>query len=150
MLELRSTQITDAALISGTLLIYLIPLVPQAVLDVVFNDDPEKASGISRAVITVLGGIEQVGDQLWRPAILIGILALTAGVCVHLRQRFAARAARPAAGDPARAVGDRRRRSERHHRRAARHVARETAAAAAAALLCGAAGGGSLLVPRRR
>ena len=81
------------ALIAGTLLIYLIPLVPQAVLDVVFNDDPDKASGISRGVIEFLGGIEEVGSQLWRPALLIGFLALAAGFCVHLRQRFAARAA---------------------------------------------------------
>ena len=54
-----------SALITGTLLIYLIPLVPQAVLDVVFNDDPEKASGISRGVIDILGGIDLVGAGLW-------------------------------------------------------------------------------------
>ena len=82
-----------SALITGTLLIYLIPLVPQAVLDVVFNDDPEKASGISRGVIDILGGIDLVGAGLWRPALLIGFLALGAGLCVHLRQRFAAQAA---------------------------------------------------------
>ena len=81
------------ALIAGTLLIYLIPLVPQAVLDVVFNDDPGKASGISRRVIDIMGGIDAVGSQLWRPALLIGFLAISAGCCVHLRQRFAARAA---------------------------------------------------------
>ena len=82
-----------SALIAGTLLIYLIPLVPQAVLDVVFNDDPAKASGIARGVIDILGGIDSVGSELWRPALLIGFLALGAGFCVHLRQRFAARAA---------------------------------------------------------
>ena len=82
-----------SALIAGTLLIYLIPLVPQAVLDVVFNDDPEKASAISRGVIDIIGGIDLVGSELWRPALLIGFLALGAGFCVHLRQRFAARAA---------------------------------------------------------
>ncbi len=81
------------ALLVGTLLIYLIPLVPTAVLDVVFSGDPEKAAGISRGLIDVMGGPEVVRAQLWRAALLIGLGAITAGGFVHLRQRFAATAA---------------------------------------------------------
>lgn len=81
------------ALLVGTLLIYLIPLVPTAVLDVVFSGDPEKAAGISRGLIDLMGGPEVVRAQLWRAALLIGVVAITAGCFVHLRQRFAATAA---------------------------------------------------------
>ena len=35
------------ALIIGTLMIYLVPLIPQAVLDVAIGSDPEKASALS-------------------------------------------------------------------------------------------------------
>ena len=76
------------ALLVGTLLIYLIPLVPTAVLDVVFGNNPEKAAGLSTTLIDWLGGAGTVRDALWRPAILIGVFAICAGVFVHLRQRF--------------------------------------------------------------
>jgi ATP-binding cassette subfamily B protein len=81
------------ALLVGTLLIYLIPLVPTAVLDVVFGNNPEKAAGLSTTLIDWIGGAGTVRDALWRPAILIGVFAICAGGFVHLRQRFAANAA---------------------------------------------------------
>ena len=91
--ERRRYVLAFGALLVGTLLIYLIPLVPQAVLDVALGSEPEKASGISRTVIDWMGGPQLVADQLWIPGLLIGVIAIFAGTCVHFRQRFAAIAA---------------------------------------------------------
>jgi positive regulator of sigma E activity len=39
-------------------LLYLVPLVPQAVMDVVFLGEATRASAVSRGVIDLLGGVD--------------------------------------------------------------------------------------------
>ena len=91
--ERRRYVLAFSALLVGTLMLYLVPLIPQAVLDVAIGSDPEKASGISRWLVNLLGGRELVKSSLWIPGLAIGAVAIGAGVFVHLRQRFAAVAA---------------------------------------------------------
>lgn len=91
--ERRRYTLAFSALLFGTLLVYLVPLVPQAVLDVALSDEPERASAVSRGLIDVIGGPDRVRENLWIPALMIALVAIGAGTFVHLRQRFAARAA---------------------------------------------------------
>lgn len=81
------------ALLVGALLLYMIPLVPQAVLDVALSKDPETGSYLSKLLIDALGGTVFVRTHLWIAAIAIATIAIASAVAVHLRQRFAATAA---------------------------------------------------------
>jgi len=78
------------ALLVAAGLLYLVPLVPQAVMDVVFLDEPERSSATSRAVVDLLGGREAVTEQPWRPIPLIAVIAIAAGLCTYARQRWSA------------------------------------------------------------
>jgi ATP-binding cassette subfamily B protein len=91
--EKRRYLLAFGALVAGTLLLYMVPLVPLAVLDVSLGSDPEKASALSRGLIEILGGRELVRENLWIPGLAIAAVAIGAGIFVHLRQRFAAKAA---------------------------------------------------------
>jgi ATP-binding cassette subfamily B protein len=71
-------------------LLYLVPLVPQAVMDVVFLGEATRASAVSRGVIDLLGGTDAVSAQPWRPIPLIAMIALSAGVFTYGRQRWSA------------------------------------------------------------
>lgn len=82
-----------AALLAGALFVYLIPLIPQAVLDVALGSDPERASGLAQWIIEILGGATLVRSNLWVPGLVIAGIAIAASICFHIRQRFAARAA---------------------------------------------------------
>ncbi len=74
-------------------LLYLIPLVPQSVMDVVLSEPSSPASGVSRRVIGWMGGRELVADNLWIPVLVIGVIAILAGVATYGRQRWSAFAA---------------------------------------------------------
>ncbi|MAC19751.1 MAG: ABC transporter [Phycisphaerae bacterium] len=71
-------------------LLYLIPLVPQAVIDVVLGSNGDQASALSQWIITALGGRERVADDLWLPLILIATIAIAAGGFTYGRQRWSA------------------------------------------------------------
>lgn len=79
-----------AALLAAAGMLYLIPLVPQAIIDVVLGSEPDKAAWISWLVIDLLGGRERVGASLWIPLLLITAIAVTAGVFTYGRQRWSA------------------------------------------------------------
>jgi len=81
-----------AALFASAAALYLVPLLPQSVFDVLFADGAEP-SGLSRGIIDLLGGAERVRGGLWLPALAMVALAAAAGVAVHLKTRFAAGAA---------------------------------------------------------
>ena len=63
-------------------LLYLIPLVPQAVIDVVLGSEADKASDLSRAIIAVLGGRERVAADLWLPLTLIAAIAIAVTISI--------------------------------------------------------------------
>ncbi|MBC01732.1 MAG: ABC transporter [Phycisphaerae bacterium] len=79
-----------ASLLAAAGMLYLVPLVPQAVIDVVLGGEPEKASGLSWQVVDLLGGRERVADALWLPLLLITAIATVAGVFTYGRQRWSA------------------------------------------------------------
>lgn len=79
-----------ASLLAAAGMLYLVPLVPQAVIDVVLQENGEETSAISRALIDLLGGRERVGANLWMPLLLIAAVALVAGLFTYGRQRWSA------------------------------------------------------------
>ena len=79
-----------SALLAAAGMLYLIPLVPQAIIDVVLGSEPDKAARISWFVIDLLGGRERVGESLWIPLLLITAIAVAAGVFTYGRQRWSA------------------------------------------------------------
>ncbi len=84
--------IAAGALFLGAIFLYLVPLVPQAIFDVVIGDE-SKASTISQRVVAFLGGAAAVRESLWRPALLMGALAVLAALAVHVKTRIAMGAA---------------------------------------------------------
>lgn len=79
-----------ASLLAAAGMLYLIPLVPQAIIDVVLGDESEKASNLSWRVVDLLGGRDRVARNLWLPLILIAIIATIAGLFTYGRQRWSA------------------------------------------------------------
>ena len=79
-----------ASLLAAAGMLYLIPLVPQAIIDVVLGEDPAKASNLSWRVVDLLGGRDRVAGNLWLPLALIATIALIAGVFTYGRQRWSA------------------------------------------------------------
>lgn len=71
-------------------LLYLIPLIPQAVIDIVLGSNGDQASALSQWIITTLGGRERVADDLWLPLIIIATIAIAAGGFTYGRQRWSA------------------------------------------------------------
>ncbi len=80
------------AMFMSAAFLYLVPLVPQAIFDIIVNDG-RNASALSRATIDCIGGADAVRNELWRPALVMCALALFAAVGVHLKSRLAMGAA---------------------------------------------------------
>ncbi len=90
--EQRRFVLAACAMFMSAAFLYLVPLVPQAIFDIVVNDD-QNASAFSRATIDWLGGAVVVRAELWRAALIMCALALFAGLGVHLKSRLAMGAA---------------------------------------------------------
>jgi len=82
-----------AALVAASCLLYIAPLVPQAVIDGVLVTNGEEPSRMVRATLTLLGGRDFVASNLWFPAIIFVALTALAGAATYLRGRWAAMAA---------------------------------------------------------
>ncbi len=80
------------ALVIGSAFLYLVLLVPQAILDVVLSSEPQQASPLIRGVVDSLGGAEFLRANLWLA--LVGMVTLTAiaGFFTYLRGRWSATA----------------------------------------------------------
>ena len=72
---------------------YVVPLVPQSVMDTVFAQPGRTAPAISRWIMETMGGADRVRQHLWIPATVIGAAALVAAFLAVLRGRMTARAA---------------------------------------------------------
>jgi len=81
-----------SALVIASCFLYLVPLIPQAVLDGVIPETPEHASASTRWVVSVLGGREHVRANLWSPCLVVVGLTALAGVFTYLRGRWSAAA----------------------------------------------------------
>ena len=80
-------------LLLAAALLYLIPLVPQAVIDVVLSDPDTPASAFSHRIVGWMGGRDVVSAHLWIPVLIIAGIALLAGLATYGRQRWSAFAA---------------------------------------------------------
>lgn len=81
-----------AALVLGSCVMYLVPLVPQVVIDGVLGNPDSQPSAMVRRAVELGGGREYIRAHLWIPAaILIGLTAV-AGLLTYLRSRWSAMA----------------------------------------------------------
>jgi ATP-binding cassette subfamily B protein len=78
------------ALVLGSCCMYLVPLVPQVVLDGVLARDPGRAAPLVRRVVSLAGGREFLRAQLWLAAAAIVGLTAVAGAFTFLRARWSA------------------------------------------------------------
>jgi ATP-binding cassette subfamily B protein len=72
---------------------YVVPLVPQAVIDGVFSAPGTRIGAMSAWIIEKLGGAEVVRADLWKPGVVIAVAAVAAGLLNVLRGWMTARAA---------------------------------------------------------
>ncbi len=80
------------ALVLGSCFIYLVPLVPQVVLDGVLTSEPERAAPLVRWAVGLAGGREFLQSHLWIAAVAIVVLTAIAGGFAYLRGRWSAMA----------------------------------------------------------
>ena len=81
------------ALLGAAGVAYLVPLIPQAVIDGVLSVPTENTSWITLNVVELLGGREWLTQNLWLPMIVIAGITLVAGGLIYIRQRLSATAA---------------------------------------------------------
>ncbi len=81
-----------AALVLASCFLYLVPLVPQVVLDGVLASDPGKAAPLVHRVTESAGGPEFLRGHLWLAAAAMVVLTAVSGVLTYLRGRWSARA----------------------------------------------------------
>ena len=81
------------AMLFAAILLYLVPLIPQAVIDGALTDQPENAGRLTTFIVDTLGGRDHLRGNLWIALVAISIVAVLAGSLVYLRQRFSAIAA---------------------------------------------------------
>jgi ATP-binding cassette subfamily B protein len=92
---------TDRPLYAGAIAVqalaatfsYVVPLVPQAVIDGVFSAPGTRMGAMSAWIIDRLGGAEVVRADLWKPGVVIAVAAVAAGLLNVLRGWMTARAA---------------------------------------------------------
>ena len=80
------------ALVLASCFLYLVPLVPQVIIDGVLSKDPEAASALVQRAVALGGGREYLRDHLWIAAVLIVALTGAAGLFTYLRGRWSAMA----------------------------------------------------------
>ena len=78
------------ALVIGSCFLYLVPLVPQVVLDGVLAKEPEKATGFVRRAMELAGGREFLRANLWLAAVAMIALSAMSGALTYLRGRWSA------------------------------------------------------------
>ena len=78
------------ALVMAACVLYLVPLIPQAVIDGVLGEPSAITSKTTIAVVEILGGRDFLVTHLWVPLLAIAGIAIIAGACIYLRQRLCA------------------------------------------------------------
>ncbi len=77
------------SLVVASCFLYLVPLVPQAVLDVVLAHGGAEPSTLSGEIAQVMGGPAFLAERLWLPALVLVALTCVAGAFTYLRERLA-------------------------------------------------------------
>ena len=89
----RRFAVAIVAMLFSACLLYLVPLIPQAIIDGVLTDDPSKTSGVTTFTVEALGGADYIRAHFWIPLLAITGIALLAGMMTYFRQRLSAMAA---------------------------------------------------------
>lgn len=71
---------------------FLVPLIGSATIDHVLDTDSKQTNPLLDRVIQLLGGSEQISQNLWIPAVAMLFLSIIGGVFNHFQKRFAATA----------------------------------------------------------
>ena len=82
-----------AALVLASCFLYLVPLVPSAVLDGVLADESHNASSLIAGIVSAAGGREYLRANLWLAAVLMAGFTALAGYFTYLRGRLSSVAA---------------------------------------------------------
>ncbi len=80
------------ALILASCFLYLVPLVPQVVIDGLLSDGTSETSALTEWALALGGGREFLSSHLWWPAIAVVLLTTVAGVFTYMRGRWSAQA----------------------------------------------------------
>jgi ATP-binding cassette, subfamily B, bacterial len=80
------------AMVVGSCFMYLVPLVPQVVIDGVLSAEPGKGSTLVRELLRIAGGREYLRDRLWMAGVCVLGLTAIAGLFTYLRGRWSAMA----------------------------------------------------------
>jgi ATP-binding cassette, subfamily B, bacterial len=78
------------ALVLASCFLYLVPLIPQVLLDGVLAKEPERASPFVQRAVVLGGGREYLRAHLWLPALVVALLSALAGALTYLRGRWSA------------------------------------------------------------
>ena len=81
-----------AAMVLGSSFMYLVPLVPQVVIDGVLSAHPEKASSLVHRAVDLAGGRAFLRAHLWIAGACVLVLTAAAGLFTYLRGRWSATA----------------------------------------------------------
>jgi ATP-binding cassette, subfamily B, bacterial len=76
------------ALVLGSSILYLVPLVPQVVLDGILAADPSKASPFVGRLMNAAGGREFLRGHLWLAGLAVLVLTAVSGLLTYLRGRW--------------------------------------------------------------
>ena len=91
--ERRRFALALSALIFAAFLLYLVPLLPQAVIDGVLSPADTKTSATTKTVVNLLGGRAWLGAHLWVALVAVAGITMLAGIFIYARQRLSAVAA---------------------------------------------------------
>ncbi len=81
------------ALLVSSMLLYLVPLIPQVVIDGVLDTDQAgDPSVFVKWLVPLMGGREFLAGALWLPGVVVAGLSILAGVFTYLRGRWSAQA----------------------------------------------------------
>jgi len=80
------------ALILASCFLYLVPLVPQIVIDGLLGDGTAERSALTEWGLKLGGGADYLRGHLWWPALAVVLLTAVAGVFTYLRGRWSAKA----------------------------------------------------------
>lgn len=80
------------ALVFASCFLYLVPLVPQVIIDGVLSRDAAEAATLVQRAVAYGGGREFLRSHLWIAALLIAALTGAAGLFTYLRGRWSAMA----------------------------------------------------------
>lgn len=79
------------ALVIASCVLYLVPLVPQVVMDGILVEEPQ--SELARRALELFGGRDFLRQELWLAGVAVVFLTLIAGTFTYLRGRWSAMAA---------------------------------------------------------